>query len=93
MPASALRGWPLQHGGANPGRLVRSHQRARIADGRSFEHDAMPALLRRAALRFWVSRLYDALYPREGAMTQVKDPEEDRAQLCFHRDAGASLAR
>jgi homoserine kinase type II len=49
------------------------------------EHDAMPALLRLAALRFWVSRLYDALYPREGAMTQVKDPEEYRAKLLFHR--------
>jgi len=49
------------------------------------EHDAMPALLRLAALRFWVSRLYDALYPREGAMTQVKDPEEYRAKLLFHQ--------
>jgi homoserine kinase type II len=49
------------------------------------EHDAMPVLLRLAALRFWVSRLYDALYPRQGAMTQVKDPEEYRAKLQFHR--------
>ena len=57
------------------------------------EHDAMPALLRLAALRFWVSRLYDALYPREGAMTQVKDPEEYRAKLRFHRDSAASPSR
>ena len=49
------------------------------------EHDAMPVLLRLAALRFWVSRLFDALYPRAGAMTQVKDPQEYRAKLLFHR--------
>ncbi len=48
---------------------------------------ALPALLRRAALRFWVSRLYDAIHPREGAMTQVKDPEEYRRKLALHRSA------
>ncbi len=46
---------------------------------------ALPALLRRAALRFWISRLYDAIFPREGTMTQVKDPEEYRRKLLFHR--------
>lgn len=49
------------------------------------EQEAMPALLRLAALRFWTSRLFDAMYPREGAMTQIKDPEEYRAKLLFHR--------
>jgi len=49
------------------------------------EQDALPALLRLAALRFWVSRLYDAIYPRGGAMTQTKDPEEYRRKLLLHR--------
>ncbi|MFQ5344372.1 MAG: homoserine kinase [Mariprofundus sp.] len=49
------------------------------------EHMALPLLLRLAALRFWVSRLYDALFPREGAMTQTKDPEEYRRKLLLHR--------
>lgn len=49
------------------------------------EIGAIPDLLRLAALRFWVSRLFDALFPREGAITQVKDPEEYRAKLLFHR--------
>jgi len=49
------------------------------------EHDHLPGLLRRAALRFWSSRLFDALYPRGGAMTQTKDPEEYRLKLLFHR--------
>jgi len=50
------------------------------------EKDALPGLLRLAALRFWVSRLYDALFPRGGAMTQTKDPEEYRRKLLLHRN-------
>jgi len=49
------------------------------------EHQALPLLLRLAALRFWVSRLYDALFPRGGTMTQTKDPEEYRKKLLLHR--------
>ena len=49
------------------------------------EKEALPALLRLGALRFWTSRLYDALYPRGGAMTQTKDPEEYRKKLVLHR--------
>jgi len=49
------------------------------------EHQALPLLLRLAALRFWVSRLYDAIFPRGGAMTQTKDPEEYRKKLLLHR--------
>ncbi len=49
------------------------------------EHQALPLLLRLAALRFWVSRLYDAIFPRDGAMTQTKDPEEYRKKLLLHR--------
>jgi len=49
------------------------------------EVNALPGLLRLAALRFWLSRLFDALFPREGAMTQVKDPEEYRRKLMLHR--------
>ncbi len=48
------------------------------------EFQALPVLLRLAALRFWVSRLYDALFPRGGALTQTKDPEEYRLKLLFH---------
>jgi len=49
------------------------------------EKAVLPGLLRLAALRFWTSRLYDALYPRGGAMTQTKDPEEYRKKLVLHR--------
>jgi len=56
-------------------------KRPLIAD----EKDALNGLLRLGALRFWVSRLFDALYPRGGAMTQTKDPEEYRRKLLLHR--------
>jgi len=45
------------------------------------EKEALPGLMRLAALRFWISRLYDTLYPRPGAMTRIKDPEEYRKKL------------
>jgi len=49
------------------------------------EEASLPMMLRLSALRFWVSRLYDALFPREGAMTQVKDPCEYEQKLRFHQ--------
>ncbi len=59
------------------------YQRVRALD--ETEKDALPDMLRLAAFRFWVSRLYDALFPRGGAMTQAKDPEEYRRKLLLHR--------
>jgi len=49
------------------------------------EKDSLNGLLRLGALRFWVSRLFDALYPRGGEMTQTKDPDEYRSKLLLHR--------
>ncbi|MBI3419181.1 MAG: homoserine kinase [Proteobacteria bacterium] len=50
------------------------------------EREALPLLLRGAALRFLLTRLYDKLNHPLGTMVKVKDPLEYRGKLLFFRN-------
>lgn len=47
----------------------------------------LPIAHRAAAVRFWVSRLWDAYFPTEGEMTFIKNPDDFRNMLLFLRQA------
>lgn len=63
--------------------LLRAYQHARPLT--AAERDLWPLALRRAALRFWLSRLQDWHFPRDGELTYRKDPMDFERLLRWHR--------
>jgi homoserine kinase type II len=55
------------------------------------ERAAWPLTLRAGALRFFLSRLYDGSFPRDGDVVHVKDPHEYRRILESHRAGTPAL--
>jgi homoserine kinase type II len=70
--------------------LLRAYHQYRPID--TNERDAWPDMLRYAALRFWISRLKDKIFPKQGLLTTIKDPDTLKFLLA-HRKDNASMLR
>lgn len=81
------------HGVLNAARasaMIAAYQSQRQAT--DIEQVQWNLVLRAAALRFYLSRLYDWLHPREGGMVHIKDPDAYRRILEFHRSHALPLS-
>lgn len=87
--------WSMEPGGQiNQARwqtLIAAYRARR--DLSAAELAAWPLVLRAAAFRFWLSRLWDWTFPREGDVVHIKDPEPYRRLLVHHREHSAPLTR
>lgn len=75
--AVCLNDWCIDHASGRLDELraaafVRAYEGVRPMSGA--EHRLLPALMRAAALRFWISRLWDVYLPREASMLKPHDP-------------------
>ncbi len=55
------------------------------------ERESWSYCVRAAGLRFWLSRLKDQYFPREGNLTHIKDPDPFKQVLVAGRDAHAAI--
>lgn len=89
--AVTLNDWCAQADGS----LNKAHAAALLSAYRACrppteaEKAAWPLVLRAAAFRFYLSRLYDWTFPREGDLVHIKDPEPYRRILVHHRTQAA----
>jgi homoserine kinase type II len=84
--AVMLNSWCFENDGAyniTKGKALIGAYRA-VRPLEDAEADALPVLMRGAALRFLLTRLYDWLNPDPNALVRPKDPREYSKKLRFH---------
>jgi homoserine kinase type II len=78
--AIAVNEWCLNHNGSDLGLVNKEKMEAFLSAYQTLrpfneqEQKLWLTMLRRAALRFWLSRLYDYYFPQDGELTHTKDP-------------------
>ena len=70
-------------------KLVNAYDEIRSVS--DYERESWPYQVRATGLRFWLSRLKDKHFPREGSLTHTKDPEPFKQVLLAGRDALAAI--
>jgi homoserine kinase type II len=63
-----------QHHAERASSFLRAYQAVRPLSAE--ERALLPAMLRAGALRFWLSRLWDSILPREASMLKAHDPSQ-----------------
>lgn len=90
--AVAALDWCFRNGAWDPatGRaLLAAYRKERAVS--AAEIAAWPLALRAAGLRFWLSRLHDAVFAKPGSIVKIKDPAECRAIILAARRDPAGL--
>ena len=88
--AIAMNEWCVHHNGADIGAwdaekaeaFCAAYSEVRCLDAVELAH--MNDVLRLAAMRFWLSRLYDFHFPMAGELTHTKDPNHFKNLLLQH---------
>lgn len=86
--AVAVNDWCSEPDGRpNPARLAAlTGAYTAVRAPEPLEIELWPLVLRAGALRFFLSRLYDWMFPREGDLVHIKDPAQYRRILEHHRN-------
>jgi homoserine kinase type II len=95
--AIAVNEWCLHHTGSDIGSIddekmqtfLDAYQAIRPFSQQEWKY--WLAMLRRAALRFWLSRLHDFYFPQDGELTHTKDPNHFKKILQQYMDAADDL--
>lgn len=91
--AVCVNDWCIEHDGAVTGTLIGHDAQVflnayhQMRPFTAAEHAAWPLMLRAAALRFWLSRLYDFHLPRPGELITPHDPAHFERILTMRRAA------
>ena len=95
--AIAVNEWCLNHNGSDLGLVNEEKMETFLSAYQSLrpfnalEGKFWLTMLRRAALRFWLSRLYDFYFPQDGELTYTKDPNHFKKILQQYIDIAEDI--